>query len=125
MSNYHKTFFLHGLVHTEAVTLSDIRHEQPVNIPRTPISFKYFPHPYFPCSLFSFLFLVQNTLGAFFMTADWCEGWGGTVCLPVPMLLPTGLKENPSGLKEGGRFWHSEAMQSFWNMQVLAIERVT
>lgn len=30
---------------------------------------------------------------------------------------------NPCGLTKG-RFWHSEALWSFWNKQVLLIERV-
>lgn len=64
--NYHKTFFLHGISHTEAVILSDPRHEQTASIPRTVISFKFFPPRYSPRCFFSSLFSAKNTLVGFF-----------------------------------------------------------
>ena len=99
MGNYHKTFFLHGISHSEAVILSDTRHEQTASIPRSPISFKFFPRRYAPRCLFFLLFSAKNTLVAFFflMTADWCERekiilWK-SVCLLAPMQsLLAGLK---------------------------------
>lgn len=66
MSNYHKTFFLHGIGHTEAVILSDTRHKQTASIPRRPISFKFFPRRYSARCLFSSLFSAKNTLVVFF-----------------------------------------------------------
>lgn len=100
MSNYHKTFFLHGISHTEAVILSDARHEQSASIPRSPISFEFFPRRYSPRCLFSSLFSAKNTLVAFFFftTANWCERekiiWWKSVCLLVPTQLLAGLKSS-------------------------------
>lgn len=53
-----------------------------------------------------------------FVTSDWCERgkiiWWKRVCLLVPMQLLTGLKS----------WWIEGALWSFWNKQVLVIERL-
>lgn len=69
-------------------------------------------------SLFSFLFLVKNTFGV--KEGRLC---GGNCLFACAHVVAYGTK-NPSGLKEGRKFWHSVAMWSFWNKQVLVIERV-
>lgn len=98
-------------VHSDTISLSHIRHEQPE---RTTHS-DWFSMLLLP-SLFSFLFLVKNTFGV--KERRLC---GGNCLFACAHAVACRMK-NPSGLKEGRKFWHSVAMWSFWNKQVLVIE---
>lgn len=102
-----ETVFLHGIVHSDVVSLSHIHHERPER--------KVY------CdwiSLFSVFFLVKNTYGV--KEGRLCGGKGLFAFAPALAYR----KKNPPGLNEEKMFWHSLVVWLFWNKQVLVIERV-
>lgn len=111
--NYYYETVIHRIVHSDTVSLSHIRPEQTESTKYT-----CWFSMLLLLSLFSFLFLVKNTFGV--KEGRLC---GGNCLFACAHVVAYGTK-NPSGLKEGRKFWHSVAMWSFWNKQVLVIERV-